>query len=168
MKEAMPEQFSTTTLRQLLSRFQLNLHIKMLFLDVELKYTNADKAAAWELYVEMLTRIVTQPLQREHGSEQTALESVYSMFPTTREILKKHGPKCVTFSKIAIPVLNQIVRPFTAKWHKLSLDSGLSKPDTCKEFRRELEGLRKNLLNYSRMLAELAGVEDFTDLEEGV
>lgn len=166
MKEAMSKQPSERTLRQLLSRFKLKLRIKTPFLDVELECTDADKSAAWELYVEMLTRIVTQPLQREHGSEQTALESVYSMFPTTREILKRHGPECAIFAKIAVPVLNQIVRPFTAKWHKLSLEGDLSKPNIREKFRGELDALRKNLLNYSRMLAELAGVEDLTDLEE--
>lgn len=166
MKKAMPKQFPEKTLGQLLSRFELKLRINVFFLNAELKYTDADKSAAWELYVEMLTRIVTQPLQRGHGSEQTALESVYSMFPTTREILKKHGPGCAIFAKIAVPVLNQIVRPFTAKWHKLSLNDGFSKPHTCEKFRSELDALRENLLNYSRMLAELAGVEDLTDLEE--
>jgi len=166
MKKAMPEQPSERTLRQLLSRFKLKLRIKAPFLDVELEYTDADKSAAWELYVEMLTRIVTQPLPREHGIEQTALESVYSMFPTTREILKKYGPECAIFAKIAVPVLNQIVRPFTAKWHKLSLDDGFSRPNACEEFRWELDALRENLLNYSRMLAELAGVEDLTVIEE--
>jgi len=168
MKKATPERSSAKTLGQLLSRFNIKLHIKTPFLDVELEYTDADKSAAWELYVEMLTRIVTQPLHREHGSEQTALESVYSMFPTTREILKKHGPECAIFAKIAVPVLNQIVRPFTAKWHKLSLDDGLSMPDTREEFRCELDALRGNLLNYSRMLAELAGIKDLTDLEGDV
>ncbi|MDD9883003.1 MAG: hypothetical protein OXU62_00465 [Gammaproteobacteria bacterium] len=166
MKKAMPEHAPEKTLGQLLSRFNIKLRIKTPVLDVELEYSDADKSAAWELYVEMLTRIVTQPLHRGHGSEQTALESVYSMFPTTREILKKHGPECAVFAKIAVPVLNQVVRPFTAKWHKLSLDDGFSRPDTCKEFRGELDTLRENLINYSRMLAELAGVEDLTDLEE--
>ena len=166
MKEAMPKQTEKQTLRQLLRKFELaTLRINVLFLSAELKRTDADKKAAWELYVEMLTRVVTQPLPREHGSEQAALDSVYSMFPTTREILKKHGPGCGTFAKIAIPVLNQIVRPFTAKWHRLSLDDGFAKPDKCAEFRAELEDLRKNLLNYTRLLADLAGVEDLTELE---
>lgn len=29
-----------------------------------------DKNAAWDLYVELLTRITTQPLLKEHGDEQ--------------------------------------------------------------------------------------------------
>ncbi len=162
----MPKKSPENTLGRLLRRFQLKLRIKAPLLDVELQYTNVDKMAAWELYVEMLTRIVTQPLSYACGNEQEALESVYSMFPATREILRKHGPECGIFARIAIPVLNQIVRPFTAKWHRLSLEGGFLEPGKCSEFRKELEALRKNLLNYSRMLAELAGVEDLTELEE--
>ena len=78
-------------------------------------FEEPDKDAAWELYVEMLTRIVTQPLPSEMGDEKTALDSVYSLFPTTREILNRHGRRTIQFSKVAIPVLNQIVRPFVAK-----------------------------------------------------
>ena len=34
-----------------------------------------------------------------------------------------------------------------------------------KEFREELESLQEELRNYNRMLAQLADVEDLTDLE---
>ena len=78
---------------------------------VELSYEDADREAAWELYIEMLTRIVTQPLPSEVGDEQTALDSVYSLFATTREILRRRGRDTIGFSKVAIPVLNQVVRP---------------------------------------------------------
>ena len=51
--------------------------------DVELSFKEVDKDAAWELYIEMLTRITTQALPAEEGDEQTALDSVYSLFRTT-------------------------------------------------------------------------------------
>lgn len=134
--------------------------------NVEIDFKPSDQDAAWELYVEMLTRIVTQPLPSEVGDEQTALDSVYSLFATTREILRQRGRSTLQFSKIAIPVLNQVVRPFTAKWHKESLAGAFDKPDRCKEFRKELEDLQEELRNYNRALAEIAGVEDLTDLEQ--
>ena len=65
------------------------LKINAEFLELELTFDDVDKKAAWELYVEMLTRIVTQPLNEQHGIEKTALDSIFSLFPTTREILKK-------------------------------------------------------------------------------
>ena len=71
----------------------------------------------------------------------------------------------MNFSKVAIPVLNQVVRPFTAKWHKESLAGAFSNEIKRKEFRSELEALQEELRNYNRILAEIAGVEDLTDME---
>lgn len=134
--------------------------------NVEINFETDDQDAAWELYVEMLTRIVTQPLPSEVGDEKTALDSVYSLFATTRGILRQRGRSTIQFSRIAIPVLNQIVRPFTAKWHKESLAGAFANPDGRKEFRKELESLQEELRNYNRLLAAIAGVEDLTDLEQ--
>ena len=133
--------------------------------EAEFSIDTSDRDAAWELYIEMLTRIVTQPLPNNVGDDKTALDSVYSLFPITREILRRHGRSAERFSIIAIPVLNQIVRPFTAKWHKESLTGAFEDDARCKEFRVELAALQNELRNYNRMLAEVAGVEDLTDLE---
>jgi len=142
-----------------------SLQIKTPFLDMEFKPQDADKAAAWDLYIELLTRITTQPLPKEHGDEQTALNSVFSLFGLTREVLKKHGRDASEFSKIAIVVLNQIIRPFTAKWHKESIENAFENREKCNEFREELEKLQKLLVIYTRMLSDMAGVEDLTVLE---
>ena len=132
----------------------------------ELNPTDNNRKAAWDLYVEMVTRITTQPLDPEHGDEKTALDSVYSLFQTTREILLKQGPDCVVFAKIAIEILNQKVRPFTAKWHRKSLAGAFDNPDECTEFRAELEVLQEILRAYTCTLAVLAGIEDITHLSE--
>ena len=125
-----------------------------------------DQKAAWDLYIEMVTRITTQPLDPEHGDEKTALDSVYSLFQTTREILLVQGPDCVEFAQIAIVILNQEVRPFTAKWHRKSLAGAFDNPDECNEFRTELESLQEILRAYMRTLAVLAGIEDITNLSQ--
>ncbi len=142
-----------------------HVKINLKFVEAEIHLNTADKNAAWELYVEMLTRIVTQPLPSEDGDEKTALDSVHSLFQTTREILRLHGRKAIHCSKVAIPVLNQVVRPFTAKWHKESLSGTFNDAGKRDEFRGELAILQDKLRNYNRMLAEIAGVEDLTDLE---
>ncbi len=142
-----------------------SLKLKAGFLETEWRPSDPDKDAAWDLYVELLTRIATQPLPDLEGIEKTALDSVYSLFPTTRAILKARGRQCVEFTKLAIVVLNQQVRPFTAKWHKISVDGGFSKPETCQQFRRELLALQVQLLTYARALADIAGVEDLTQLD---
>ena len=126
-------------------------------------FDTADRDAAWELYVEMLTRVVTQPLPLDSGDEKAALDSVYSLFPTTREILRKHG-RGTHFSKVAVPILNQVVRPFTTKWHGRVL-SGRLKNRARKEFRDDLSRLLESLRKYNKMLAEIAEVEDLTELE---
>ncbi len=133
---------------------------------VEVTFRPADRDAAWELYVEMLTRVVTQPLPIESGDERSSLESVYALFGLTRDTLRRHGRGTIQFTKVAIPVLNQIVRPFTAKWHKESLAGAFEQKEMCDEFRDELAKLQHELRNYNCMLAEIAGVEDLTYLEE--
>ncbi len=132
----------------------------------EISFQTSDRDAAWELYIEMLTRIVTQPLPIEVGDEKTALDSVYSLFSTSREILRRRGRRTIQFSKVAVPVLNQVVRPFTVKWHKESLAGAFDDETKREKFREELVALQDELRNYNRMLAKIAGVEDLTDLEQ--
>ena len=126
----------------------------------------ADENAAWALYIELLTRITTQPLPVDHGDEQTALDSVYSLFAITREVIKEQGPDCIKFAKIAIVVLNQVIRPFTAKWHRKSLAGDFQHDSERAILCEERAALQGELRKYSRMLADIAGVEDLTDLEE--
>ncbi len=49
--------------------------------------------AAWSLYVELVTRIAVQPLALDQGLVREAMNSLYSLFDTTREILKAAGPR---------------------------------------------------------------------------
>lgn len=143
-----------------------SLRIKTPFLEADWQPKDEDKDAAWELYIELLTRIATQPLPKEHGDEITALESVHKLFDITRQIIKQHGRLCIEFTKIAILILNQKIRPVTAKWHKLMLEGAFNKEEKRNEFRAELEDLQSVLRVYTKMLSDMAGVEDLTELEE--
>ena len=150
----------------LLKGFQLEkVRLGPAWANVEISFDQSDQDAAWELYVEMLLRVVTQPLPSEGGDESTALNSIYALFPVTREILRRRGRSAISFSKVAIPVLNQVVRPFTTKWHSQSLTGALSDQEKSNEFRIELGALQRDLHNYNRLLAQIAGVEDLTNLE---
>jgi len=142
-----------------------SLKIKTPFLEANWQPKDEDKDAAWELYIELLTRITTQPLPKTHGDEATALESVHKLFELTRNVIKSHGRQCIEFTKIAIVILNQKVRPFTAKWHKLMLEDKFEDSQHRTRFRTELEQLQKVLRIYAKMLAEMASVEDLTELE---
>jgi hypothetical protein len=142
-----------------------SLRIKLGILETEWKPQEADRDAAWEMYVELLTRITTQPLPDQAGDDETALTSVYSLFPTTREVLRRQGRGAMEFAKLALVILNQKVRPFTAKWHRAKQQGEL--PQRRDEFRRELAALQKVLTVYTQMLGQMAGVEeDLTAIEE--
>lgn len=62
-------------------------------------------------------------------------------------------------------MLNQIVRPFTARWHRLSEQGAFKEPAQCQTFREELVALQTQLTRYTQMLSAMAGVEDLTKLE---
>jgi len=136
------------------------LKISVPYLEMEWAPRDADRAAAWSMYVELLTRVSTQRLSDGDGDEATALDSIYSLFALTREIMRAQGVDCMEFSKLAIVILNQRVRPFTAKWHRLKLDGAFNDPMQCQQFREELRTLQKTLSVYTGMLGEIAGVED--------
>jgi hypothetical protein len=94
--------------RDFLQKWGLSgLKINLGFLEGEFAPQHPDRAAAWELYVELLTRVTTQYLAPEDGDEKTALDSVHAIFPLTREILRRQGSGCGEFAKLAIPVLNR-------------------------------------------------------------
>jgi hypothetical protein len=153
--------------RDFLERWGLScLRIKLGFLEGQFNPLDPDREAAWNLYVELLTRVTTQGLAPEDGDEKTALDSFQAIFPLTREILRQHGSGCGEFAKLAIPVLNQIIRPFTAKWHRLALAGAFQEVGRCREFRAELAALQQLLRGYTRALAAMAEVEDWTDLED--
>ncbi len=141
----------------------MSLKIKAPFLEMEWQPKDEDKAAAWELYIELITRVTTQNLSDSSGSEKTALDSVYQLFPITRDVIKSNGRNCIEFTKIAVIVLNQIVRPFTSKWHLILASDNITEQQK-NLFRQDLKVLQLELVTYSKMLADLADVEDLSDI----
>jgi hypothetical protein len=140
------------------------LKLNLGFLETEWEPQVKDSEAAWEMYVELLTRIATQPLPDDAGVEKTALASVFSLFGITRGILRQYGRDTINFAKIAIVILNQVIRPFTARWHKLSDEGAFQNEEQRLLFRSELKVLQNMLRNYMGMLSEIAGVEDISEI----
>ena len=116
--------------------------------------TKKDKNAAYDMYVELSTRITTQRLKDGTGDEKTALESIYQIFPLSRAILKKYGRNTEKTQKIVIVMLNKKIRPFTTKWHGLNI--------SVKEFRDELQDLQHELRKDCEKLANIAGVTNLS------
>lgn len=158
-----------SSLRDIFKNFSLtSINLSMPFMCTEITFLDADKEAAWALYIEFITRTAIQPLPNAAGVEKAALESLYSLFPTTREILKQYGRKGKAFSKIAIIVLNQVIRPFTAKWHRISQSKEFESYATIQQFRKELSALQNDLRKFVAILAQIAEFDDISfQLSEG-
>lgn len=137
-----------------------------------------EREAAWEMYVELVTRISVVELKPDEGLLREALSSLYTLFDTTRGILRKYGtavakPKRggdMSFGRIAVRVLNEIIRPVLAKWHPLLLDYEKKKSDSVsllehekrwdkyEELRKVIEDARVVLKEYSDTLAKVAKI----------
>lgn len=143
------------------------LKINAGFLELEWKPLPDEAQAAWELYIELITRIAVRPLPDQAGDEAAALASIHALFAVVRDLLKSKGRKALVFSQIAVIMLNQKIRPFTEAWHPVLLADNISKSEDKKRFRAELKALQKTLQQYAAMLARVADIEDFQDLEQG-
>jgi len=146
-----------------------------------------EQMASWEMYVELITRISVAELKEDEGLLREALSSLYTLFQTTREILRKHGPAVAqpkdksdySFGYLAVAILNRELRPVLAKWHPLLLDYENTKPEgvsqlyhertwnRAQELRGILNETRLVLIEYANLLAEAAKVTPLiTEREE--
>ncbi|MYB96693.1 hypothetical protein F4054_20170 [Candidatus Poribacteria bacterium] len=68
-------------LQDLFEKWNLTgLKVEPPVIEMEFDLSVTDKNAAWDIYIELLTRITTQPLPNEDDIEKTALDSVYTLF----------------------------------------------------------------------------------------
>ncbi|MDV9721258.1 hypothetical protein RHG08_07685 [Clostridioides difficile] len=130
----------------------------------ELSFTDRDKIAAWQLYVELITRVVTQYMEPDEGDEKAALESIHIIFDKVREISSKNGPECYIFTKLSVLMLNSGLRNFTSKWHR-KLKDDISESDKL-EFRNELKEIQELMRIFTDLLADICEIKDITDNRE--
>ncbi|MFC8145871.1 hypothetical protein ACFUKV_29670 [Streptomyces paradoxus] len=170
---------------------RLNVKITIPFLGEiggEWEPEDAEQRAAWELYVELVTRVSVAPLREDEGSAREALTSMYVLFATVRDILKRYGPDVappgarneVSFGILAVTVLNRAVRPVLSKWHprltawESSAPAGRSAVEhenTWHEIgalRADLDSLRLVLLELAQVLGNVAGAADLIGTSEVV
>lgn len=136
-----------------------------------------EQRAAWEMYVELVTRISVVKLEHDEGLLREALSSLYTLFDTTRKILRQYGPSVarptegnISFGYIAVAILNTVIRPVLAKWHPLLLDYEGTKKDGVSlleheklwdkhdELRQDLDKVREKLIEYVNALSKVASV----------
>lgn len=116
---------------------------------------SGEKQCAWEIHVELRTRITTQRLHYLDGDEATALDSLVRLFQIVREVCRKAGPDAAVAMGVADLLLNQVLRPTTARWHERKLAGKLNPEDLRREFRVELAGLQERLQLISAVLSVL-------------
>jgi hypothetical protein len=130
------------------------------------------REAAWALWVELSTRVATQPVDLDEGMLCEALESLHDLFGATRNVLRTCGPNAGasegSVGAVALAVLNGAVRPFLSRWHPrlLAWEEGRPKGKSARDHERawheeakcrgELEKLRQGLVTYAQTLAALA------------
>lgn len=144
---------------------------------------DAERRAAWELYVEVATRVATVPLPAGAGLQREALNSLYALFAVTREILRRYGPEVAqptdadsaSFGTLAVTILNQALRPLLSTWHPLLQDHEDQRPaDTTRvawenqwerhdDLTQALDQVRETINQYSTLLANVADVPAFAN-----
>jgi hypothetical protein len=146
---------------------------------------DAERKAAWEMYVELVTRVSVEALGPSQGLLREALTSLYSLFDSTRDILRRYGPEVaipkrghdLSFGAIAVAVLNRALRPLLARWHPEithyeSTRGAQVSPlehernwNKSQDLRAALEEVRKTLVAYADLLGEVAGVPSLIQRE---
>jgi hypothetical protein len=126
--------------------------------------TDADRAVAWDVYVELATRITVEELKDTEGNSKTALESVAKLFTLTRDSLKSHGINSANAGTLITAFLNHRVRSFTAHWHPLAtkIDENAEKkedfdPQLRQQFRAQLRNeIQPVLKSLAKALASIS------------
>ena len=92
------------------------------WLSVTLAPNKSERRAAWQLYVELATRIASRPFDVPPDRPARALESLYSVVVLTRQILRDAGPDVArsdkAFGPLTIRFLSEVLISFLQRWHE--------------------------------------------------
>jgi len=110
---------------------------------------------AHQLWVELITRAATQSLHALSGNEEKAVDSVVSLFETTRALMKQsQGDE--EFLMLACAMIDAI-RPYTARWHSLrGSDNQFAGPVQRERVRAELKWLQTDLKQFAALFRSLS------------
>ncbi len=147
----------------------LDKQLRSLFeaLAADWKPADKDREAAWEIHVELRTRISTQRLHYLDGDEGAALDSLVKLFPVVRDVCRKHGSAAVVTLAVADLMLNHSLRELTASWHVRKLQGKLNPEHLKRQFRVELTRVQEQLRIISAVLHILATGREEIPLKPG-
>jgi len=117
---------------------------------------NSSRIPAHELWVELSTRISSRDLHFRSGQEETAVDSIVSLFKTTRALMSRY-PDAETFLTLASAML-ETIRPYSARWHAMRgppPEGRFLGPQQRLQFRGELAQLQPLLIKFVASLAKL-------------
>jgi hypothetical protein len=142
-----------------------SLSRNMGFPQMDWKPKDPDGLEAWQLIIELVTRVAPQDITPEAGDEKTAWEGVHRLLTLTRE-----NPQRGTPATVNLPSLPSwcSIRLFAHAWPSgtaFPWKAGLQRRARGREFRADLAVLRGQPRQYSHRPAHGAGVEDLANLE---
>ncbi|AOR37441.1 hypothetical protein BFF78_31285 [Streptomyces fodineus] len=141
--------------------------------------SESERMAAFDIQVELVTRIGVQELAPGTGSLREALSSLKSLIDFTRGTLHTYSIRleqgspagATTVQGLAYALINDTIRPFTTTWHPrlaayearrpadvAPLDHELAWPQAS-EMRTDLAALREPLRRIAERLAEISGAD---------
>ncbi|MFF1307395.1 TIR domain-containing protein [Streptomyces sp. NPDC058307] len=139
--------------------------------------SESERMAAYDIQIELVTRIGVQELAPGTGSLREALSSLKSLIDFTRQTLHTYsiglergigGP---TVQSLAYTLINDTIRPFTSTWHpRLAAYEARCPADTApldheaawpqaESMRAELTALRGPLLRVAEGLGGISGAD---------
>ncbi len=137
-------------------------------------HTNSVWGVAWS--ANQLAAVAE--LRPDEGPLREAVSSLYTLFESTRKILREHGPTVaqpkgganLSFEYLAVAILNPVLRPLLSKWHPLLKDYEDKRPTDISsveyerkwqhyaDLREEIDKIRVPLAEYANLLAKVAEV----------
>jgi len=159
---------------------EVKLDLKFFSIGGTWEPNDAERRAAWVLYVELVTRISVVPLR--DGIAREALSSLYALFGQSREILRRYGPEVAepkpdgeyNLGFLTVAMLNLALRPVLSYWHpelqvwevRRDLSQSVKAHEDAwpriGELRAALNEVRGVLVVYSSVLATACGVPDLS------
>lgn len=102
----------------------VKVNLGLVELSGEWEPNDVERTAAWQLYVELVTRVTVVPFGPDDGSLREALTSLNGIFATTRDVLRRAGPDVAepkprgqySFAFLALTILNSGIRPLLTHW----------------------------------------------------
>ncbi|QNP73317.1 toll/interleukin-1 receptor domain-containing protein [Streptomyces roseirectus] len=137
--------------------------------------SESERMAAFDIQVELVTRIGVQELAPGQGSLREALASLKSVIDFTRATLHTYsiglapGAGAQTVQSLAYSLVNEVIRPFTTTWHPRLTAYEATRPDAVSPLdheagwaegaamRAELAALREPLQEIVRGLGGISG-----------